>query len=141
MKRALTTSLQLLGAVLVSGCATSGPSSRVSHEGELDTVARLAAIEIRLEQVAEKLAVIQAFATGKYVVRSGDTAAAIARLLDVPLSDLEKLNPAVPWNRLRIGELIKIREGEPNKPSAGNAGRASPFQVGHHRPGVPEPGR
>ena len=29
----------------------------------------------------------------------------------------------------------------PNKPAAGNAGIASQLTIGHHWPGVPEPGR
>ncbi len=100
----------LLTVLLISGCATSHRSSRSGQDGELDTATRLAAIEIRLEKVDEKLAVIQAYETGIYVVRAGDTAAGIAQVLDMPLAELEKLNPTVQWNRLRVGQRIKIRE-------------------------------
>ena len=102
----------LFGGLLISGCSTS---QRAEQNGELDTATRLSAIEIRLEKVDAKLAVIQAYETGIYVVSPGDTAAAIAQVFSTSLGELERLNPGIQWNRLRVGQRIKIREDVPNK--------------------------
>lgn len=45
---------------------------------------------------------------GEYVVKPGDTGVKIARALGVSLADLQTVNPSVEWNRLHIGQKIKV---------------------------------
>lgn len=45
---------------------------------------------------------------GEYVVKSGDTGAKIARAAGVSLSDLLAVNPGVNWNRLNVGQIVKL---------------------------------
>ena len=47
-------------------------------------------------------------AAGEYIVKSGDTGARIAREAGVSLGDLLAANPGVDWNRLRVGQVIKM---------------------------------
>ncbi len=110
--RGFTIGFSLLGALLFSGCRTSPSGS-----AELDIPTRLSAIEVRLSQIDDKLAVIQAYQTGTYVVRRGDTPTIISNLFGLAQTDLAKMNPDVEWNRLRVGQHIRITAtGEPNKP-------------------------
>ncbi|MEZ5412967.1 MAG: LysM peptidoglycan-binding domain-containing protein [Opitutaceae bacterium] len=44
----------------------------------------------------------------EYIVKSGDTGAKIARAQGVALSDLLSVNPDVNWNRLAVGQKIKL---------------------------------
>lgn len=45
---------------------------------------------------------------GEYVVKSGDTGSKIARAAGVSLSDLLAVNAGVDWNRLAVGQKIKL---------------------------------
>lgn len=45
---------------------------------------------------------------GEYIVKSGDTGAKIARAQGVALPDLISVNPDVNWNRLAVGQKIKL---------------------------------
>ncbi|HVU34541.1 MAG TPA: LysM domain-containing protein [Opitutaceae bacterium] len=44
----------------------------------------------------------------EYVVKGGDSGAKIARAHGVSLSELQQVNPGVNWNKLKIGEKIKL---------------------------------
>ncbi|WP_334319219.1 LysM peptidoglycan-binding domain-containing protein [Termitidicoccus mucosus] len=44
----------------------------------------------------------------EYVVQSGDTGVKIARSNGVNLNDLIAVNPDINWNRLRVGQKVKI---------------------------------
>jgi LysM repeat protein len=44
----------------------------------------------------------------EYVIKSGDTGAKIARERGVSLADLLSVNPDVNWNRLNVGQKIKL---------------------------------
>lgn len=44
----------------------------------------------------------------EYIVKSGDTGAKIARAQGVALADLLSVNPDVNWNRLAVGQKIKL---------------------------------
>ncbi|WP_221032211.1 LysM peptidoglycan-binding domain-containing protein [Actomonas aquatica] len=44
----------------------------------------------------------------EYLVKSGDTGIKIARTLGVSWTDLQAVNPGVNWNRLAIGQPIKV---------------------------------
>lgn len=48
---------------------------------------------------------------GTYIVKSGDTGVKIARGNNVSLTDLMGANPDVDWNRLKVGQKIKIPGG------------------------------
>jgi LysM repeat protein len=48
---------------------------------------------------------------GEYVVKSGDTGARIARDAGIGLGDLMAANPGLDWNRLRVGQVIKLPRG------------------------------
>ena len=112
LMRYFTMGFSMVGALLLFGCRTSPSAS-----AELDTPTRLSAIEIRLSQIDDRLAVIQAYQTGTYVVRRADTPTIIANLLGLTQTNLAKMNPDVEWNRLRVGQHIPITAaGEPNKP-------------------------
>lgn len=43
-----------------------------------------------------------------YLVKSGDSGYKIARTLGVSWSDLQAVNPGVNWNKLAIGQAIKV---------------------------------
>ncbi len=43
-----------------------------------------------------------------YVIRAGDTGMKIARNHKLTISDLFALNPGVQWDRLRVGQTIRI---------------------------------
>ncbi|MCC6415299.1 MAG: LysM peptidoglycan-binding domain-containing protein [Opitutaceae bacterium] len=45
---------------------------------------------------------------GEYIVKSGDTGAKIARNQGVSLPDLLSVNPDVNWNRLAVGQKVKL---------------------------------
>ena len=47
-------------------------------------------------------------APGEYLVKSGDTGSKIARAAGVSLSALMSVNPSVNWNRLMVGQAIKL---------------------------------
>jgi LysM repeat protein len=47
-------------------------------------------------------------APGEYIVKSGDTGSKIARAAGVSLSALMAVNPSVNWNRLGVGQAIKL---------------------------------
>lgn len=44
----------------------------------------------------------------EYIIKSGDTGAKIAREKGVSLPDLQAVNPGVNWNRLAVGQKIKL---------------------------------
>lgn len=44
----------------------------------------------------------------EYIVKSGDTGAKIARARGVSLPDLLAVNPGVNWNRLDVGQKLKL---------------------------------
>lgn len=48
---------------------------------------------------------------GEYVVKSCDTGSKIARNAGVSLQDLMAVNPGVNWNRLGVGQKIKLPQG------------------------------
>lgn len=52
-----------------------------------------------------------AAAPGDYVVKAGDTGARIARDAGIGLGDLMAANPGLDWNRLRVGQVIKLPRG------------------------------
>ncbi len=45
---------------------------------------------------------------GEYVVKSGDTGYKIATANGVSVADLQAVNPGVNWNRLNIGQKLKL---------------------------------
>lgn len=45
---------------------------------------------------------------GEYIVKKGEGGAAIARANGVSLADLQAVNPGVNWNKLHIGQKVKI---------------------------------
>jgi len=45
---------------------------------------------------------------GEYVVKSGDTGMKIAGNSKVSISDLQAVNPGVNWNRLHVGQKLKL---------------------------------
>lgn len=45
---------------------------------------------------------------GEYVIRGGDTGAKIARAQGVSLADLMAVNPEVNWNKMHVGQKIKL---------------------------------
>jgi LysM repeat protein len=47
-------------------------------------------------------------APGEYILKSGDTGSKIARNAGVSLSALLAVNPSVNWNRLGVGQAIKL---------------------------------
>ncbi|HRE82589.1 MAG TPA: LysM domain-containing protein [Opitutaceae bacterium] len=49
-----------------------------------------------------------AVAGDEYVVKGGDSGAKIARAHNVSLSDLMAVNPGVNWNRLKVGDKVKL---------------------------------
>ena len=47
---------------------------------------------------------------GNYVVKAGDTGAAISRRFGLTLSEIKAANPEVRFDRLRVGDLISIKK-------------------------------
>jgi LysM repeat protein len=45
---------------------------------------------------------------GEYVVKPGDTGVKIARAIGASLGDLQSVNPSVDWNRLKVGQKLKV---------------------------------
>ena len=45
---------------------------------------------------------------GEYVVKGGDSGAKIARAQGVNLADLVSVNPGVNWNKLKVGDKVKL---------------------------------
>lgn len=45
---------------------------------------------------------------GEYVVKAGDGGTKIARTLGVSIQDLQAVNPGVNWNKLSIGQKLKV---------------------------------
>lgn len=71
----------------------------------------------KLEESAKAAPVAKAGKTGgapavagpdEYIVKSGDTGAKIARAKGVSLSDLLAVNPGVNWNKLDVGQKLKL---------------------------------
>jgi LysM repeat protein len=47
---------------------------------------------------------------GEYIVKPHDSAARIARANGCSVADLRAVNPDVKWNRLKVGEKLKLPE-------------------------------
>jgi LysM repeat protein len=45
---------------------------------------------------------------GEYVLKKGDTGASIARANGVSLTDLQAVNPGVNWNKMPVGQKLKL---------------------------------
>jgi LysM repeat protein len=45
---------------------------------------------------------------GEYVVKKGDTGASIARANGASLTDLKTVNPETNWNKLAVGQKVKL---------------------------------
>jgi LysM repeat protein len=45
---------------------------------------------------------------GEYVVKKGDTGASIARANGASLTDLKAVNPDINWNKLAVGQKVKL---------------------------------
>jgi LysM repeat protein len=45
---------------------------------------------------------------GEYVVKKGDTGASIARANGTSLTDMQSVNPGVNWNKLAVGQKVKL---------------------------------
>ncbi len=48
-----------------------------------------------------------------YVIQAGDTFSGIARMLEMPMSDLEALNPEVDINKLWVGQVLTVSQAVP----------------------------
>lgn len=44
----------------------------------------------------------------EYIVKKGDTGMTIARTNKVSLADLQAVNPSVNWNKLKVGDKVKL---------------------------------
>jgi LysM repeat protein len=45
---------------------------------------------------------------GEYIVKSGDGGTKIAKTLGVSIGDLQSVNPGVNWNKLAVGQKLKV---------------------------------
>ena len=45
---------------------------------------------------------------GEYIVKKGDTGASIARANGASLTDLKTVNPEINWNKLSVGQKVKL---------------------------------
>ena len=45
---------------------------------------------------------------GEYIVKAGDGGTKIARTLGVSVQDLQAVNPGVNWNKLSVGQKLKV---------------------------------
>jgi LysM repeat protein len=45
---------------------------------------------------------------GEYIVKKGDTGASIARANGASLADLQAVNPGINWNKLAVGQKVKL---------------------------------
>lgn len=45
---------------------------------------------------------------GEYIVKPGDTGVKIAKAIGASLGDLQSVNPNVEWNRLKVGQKLKV---------------------------------
>jgi len=55
---------------------------------------------------------------GEYIVKSGDSGASIARANGVRLPDLMAVNPDVNWNKMHVGQKIKLPAKAGAQPAA-----------------------
>lgn len=72
-----------------------------------------------------------------YTVRSGDTGGGIARRFRVSMRDLERWNPRVNLDRLRIGQTLTIYVEQVVRDDGGPAGAVGSAASGRLRGGVP----
>jgi LysM repeat protein len=62
-------------------------------------------------------------AVGRYIVRPGDTVAAIARMHRVPMAEILRLNPNLDPRYLRVGDVLRVPGGiAPPEPPSQRAG-------------------
>ncbi|HSK40371.1 MAG TPA: LysM peptidoglycan-binding domain-containing protein [Arenibaculum sp.] len=62
-------------------------------------------------------------AVGRYIVRPGDTVAAIARMYRVPMAEIFRLNPNLDARFLRVGDVLRVPGGiAPPEPPSQRAG-------------------
>lgn len=88
---------------------TNNSFKQVSDQlGELR--ARLDKVPARVQAAASGAAASASAVAGpdEYVVKSGDTGSKIASANGVKLSDLMAVNPDVNWNRMHVGQKIKL---------------------------------
>jgi hypothetical protein len=76
--------------------------------------ARVASLEKILGTVSDELFLRD----GRYLVKAGDTGARIAKRFEVTISDLMALNPGVRWDRLKVGQIVRVKKEEPNQAPA-----------------------
>ena len=91
-----------------------------SMQGAFDQVGnelmRISGTVTKLEEAAKKPAPAAAGKKGEpvvagpneYIVKPGDGGAKIARANGVSLADLQAVNPGVNWNKLAVGQKIKL---------------------------------
>lgn len=100
--------LQLLGKQTQAGFDQVGP-----------IIGDLRASVTKLEEAAKKPVAVASSkdkkggepavaAPGEYIVKSGESGAKIARDHGVSLGDLQAVNPGVNWNKLKIGDKLKL---------------------------------
>ncbi len=65
-------------------------------------------------------------AKGSYAVQPGDTGMAIARKFQMSMDDLEKLNPGVDWEKLKIGDTLRVSRSGSVSSHATDSPSASP---------------
>lgn len=83
------------------------------YKKDKDAVAKLLkqpAVSQVSRPVKEDIVVVEADAFGMYEIRKGDTLWGLSVALDVPVKELEKLNPKIDASALKIGSKIKVKE-------------------------------
>lgn len=99
-------SMLLAVCVLFVGCAS--PSSRDMFELQRDVTnlgQRVQAQDHSISELRDQIAALR----GEYVIKPGDSARKIAAQFGTTVDHLQQLNPWLEANKLRIGDVIKIK--------------------------------
>lgn len=89
--------------ILCSGCASTEPLGR---QDQLDVIRAL-----KPEAFTE---------VGLYRVKPGDTAMKIAKFNNLTVDELRSMNPDVNWGKLKVWQVVRIRNSELNPKVQGN---------------------
>lgn len=107
--------LPLLAFVAAIACDAQEKQETVPMLSPEERIQELEARIASLEKIVGILSDELLARDGRYMLKAGDTGARVAQRFELSLSDMMALNPGVRWNRLKVGQIVRVKMEQPNK--------------------------